>query len=260
VTVHHQEHGEPGPGEPLVLLHGIGETSGIWTPVLPYLRDRRVVCVDLPGFGGSAPVRGEPSPQRLAIAVRSLLDELGLDRPVVAGVSLGGWVALELAVLGRAGAVVAFSPAGLWADSLPAYSRGVLKALRTGSLHGGGRVVGGAPGGRALAFPNYARPRRIPAAELTAQLRSLAEAPGWDATLAAMAERRFRGGRSLPVPVTVAWGARDVLLPRRMCLRTDELPAGTRLVTLPGCGHTPTWDDPPLIAQVIARALPASAA
>jgi len=70
VTVHYQEHGEPGPGEPLVLLHGIGETSGIWTPVLPYLRGRRVLCVDLPGFGGSAPVRGEPSPQRLAIAVR----------------------------------------------------------------------------------------------------------------------------------------------------------------------------------------------
>jgi pimeloyl-ACP methyl ester carboxylesterase len=67
--------------------------------VLPFLHPHRdVLALDLPGFGGSSPLPAAPphTPAMLAAAVERLLDELGLDRPQLAGHSLGGWVALEL--------------------------------------------------------------------------------------------------------------------------------------------------------------------
>jgi pimeloyl-ACP methyl ester carboxylesterase len=240
-----------------VLLHGIGETWQVWEPCMDRLSlERSVIAVDLPGFGRSPAVRDEPTPQRLAIAVRSLLDDLGLASVHLAGISLGGWVALELALLGRARSVVGFSPAGLWPNGLPAYSKGILKGLHGSAV----RVAGAAdrffaaPGARMVAFPNYARPQRIPAPVLVSQARALARAPGWHATLTAMESRRFRGGRDIGVPVTVAWGSRDVLLPKRLCQRREEMPSHTLWVTLGGCGHTPTWDAPETVAELTLRA------
>jgi pimeloyl-ACP methyl ester carboxylesterase len=243
-----------GAGDPLVLLHGIGESLQIWNPCLPALAASfDVIAVDLPGFGASPPVRTEPSPQRLAVAVRSLLDRLGLETAHFAGVSLGGWVALELAVLGRARSITTFSPAGLWPAELPAYCRGVLKALRASAVRmsGSAERIFAARGARALALPNHGRPSRVPREELVDEVRLLAEAPGWDATLAAMESRRFRGGGDVTVPVTVAWGTRDGILPSRLCQRRDELAPMTRWISLPGCGHTPTWDDPERVVAII---------
>ena len=50
--------------------------------------------------------------------------------------------------------------------------------------------------------------------------------------------------------VTIAWGEKDRLLPKKARL-LDELPPQTREVTLPGCGHLPMWDDPELVARTI---------
>jgi pimeloyl-ACP methyl ester carboxylesterase len=95
-------HTRTGAGEPLVLLHGIGSSRRAWDPVIPALAERfDVVAVDLPGFGDSEPLppEVEPRPGSLAAAVAGLLDDLGITAPHVAGNSLGGWVALELAGL-----------------------------------------------------------------------------------------------------------------------------------------------------------------
>ena len=237
-----------------MLLHGIGESLQIWNPCVPSLAEHfDVIAVDLPGFGASPPVLTEPSPQRLAVAVRTLLDDLGIESAHIGGVSLGGWVALELALLGRARSVVAFSPAGLWPGELPAYCRGVLKALRATAVRmsGSAERIFATRGSRALVLPNHGRPSRLTDDELVTEVRLLADAVGWDATLTAMESRRFRGGRDITVPVTVAWGTRDGVLPSRLCQRRDELPATTRWIALPGCGHTPTWDDTDRVVSVV---------
>jgi pimeloyl-ACP methyl ester carboxylesterase len=89
-----------GSGAPLVLLHGIGMSRQVWDPVVPALaRHFDVIAVDLPGFGESAPAQAEPLPATLAAAVAGLLDEIGVTTPHLAGNSLGGWVALELAAI-----------------------------------------------------------------------------------------------------------------------------------------------------------------
>src|SRR5882724_10094427 len=107
-----------GAGEPLVLLHALGASGQSWDPVVPALaRHFDVIAVDLPGFGESAPLPGEPSPAALAAAVAGFLDELGVTAPDVAGNSLGGWVAMELARLRPVASVTLLSPAGLWRGS-----------------------------------------------------------------------------------------------------------------------------------------------
>src|SRR4051812_5057883 len=103
-----------GGGEPLVLLHGLGSFRQAWDPVVPALSAvADVVAVDLPGFGASPPLSDgvEPSPAALALAVAQLLDELGLDTPHVAGNSLGGWVALELAAVRPVASLTLLAPA-----------------------------------------------------------------------------------------------------------------------------------------------------
>ena len=77
--------------------------------------------------------------------------------------------------------------------------------------------------------------------------------PGFDATLAATARRRFLATAPIGAPVTVAFGGRDFLLLRRQSRHLDQLPPGTQAETLPGCGHVPMADDPAAVAALIDR-------
>ena len=104
---------------PLVLLHGATFSGRIWQDIVPLLSEHH--DVHAPTLLGH---RGGPAIQRRAARVSDMvdaaeryLDEHGLARPHLAGNSLGGWVAIELARRGRAASVCAFSPAGFWWDS-----------------------------------------------------------------------------------------------------------------------------------------------
>ena len=108
-----------GHGSPLVLLHPLGADRRVWDPVLQRVAEHRaVVAVDLPGFCDSPPLRDTPTPRALAESVAAFLESIGVARPHVAGNSLGGWVALELALGGRVRSATAIAPAGLWAQPL----------------------------------------------------------------------------------------------------------------------------------------------
>ena len=122
-----------GSGAPMVLLHGIGSWRHAWDPVLPALAERfDVIAVDLPGFGESdqLPAGAEASQAALAAAVAGLLDELGVTAPHIAGNSLGGWVALEIARIRQPASVTLLSPAGLWRGRIPLYCQASLWASR----------------------------------------------------------------------------------------------------------------------------------
>ena len=110
-----------GEGEPLVLLHPLGAELVVWEPVMPLLAPSRdVIAPDMPGFGRSSelPEDEEATPAALARAVATLMDELGIESAHVAGVSLGGWVALELGRLGRGRSVTGLNAAGFWHRAL----------------------------------------------------------------------------------------------------------------------------------------------
>src|SRR5690242_21202313 len=91
---------ETGDGQPLVLVHGSGMSASTWAPLMPHLGSRRLIALDLPGFGLSDPFdyTGRPLREHAVAQLTSLLDALGLDRVPVVGTSLGGMWALSLAV------------------------------------------------------------------------------------------------------------------------------------------------------------------
>jgi pimeloyl-ACP methyl ester carboxylesterase len=241
-------HERRGDGPALVLLHPLGADRHAWDPVLDALAaERDVIAVDLPGFGDSTPLPDDPppTPARLARAVADGLASV-VDAPFhVAGNSLGGWVALELALAGAARSVTAIAPAGLWPQPLRA-RRNVARRLAQTIRPVAGLLTRGERG-RALALAGIvARPDRVPASAAAHLVAAYAGAPGFDAVNTAMRAGRFTGLDEIAVPVTLAWPDRDRLVARRR-----DLPPGVRSLTLHGCGHLPMWDDPEQVAAVL---------
>lgn len=242
---------EAGGGEPLLLVHGLGGTSGVWDPVVDLLAsERRVIVIDLPGFGRAPPLPPdvEPTAANLAAALHESCIELGIERPHVAGNSLGGWVALEMGRAGWAASVTALSPAGLW--------RGPL-GERKGDTRRWARRVRPAiwlalwvpPVRRRMLRTFAARPERIPPSAGRALVLGWIDASGYDGANRAMRTHVFDpAGFPEDVPVTIAWADRDHLVAPP---KHERCPPGSRFVVLHGVGHTPTWDDPELVARVL---------
>jgi pimeloyl-ACP methyl ester carboxylesterase len=243
-----------GAGEPLVLIHPLGGDRHVWDPVLDLLApDRDVIALDLPGFGGSPALDGgsPPTPAALAASVHDFLTgDLGLDRPHVAGNSLGGWVALELALADRARSVTAVAPAGLWARALgprptPGYTfaRAALPALPL--------LLASRRARRLALAATVAHPDRVPPRDAVHLVQAYASASGYVAVNEAMRAGRFTALDRIRVPLTLAWPDHD-----RLVARPPRLPPHARNVVLRDCGHLPMWDDP---AQVAALLLDGSA-
>jgi pimeloyl-ACP methyl ester carboxylesterase len=248
-----------GTGPPLVLLHFLGGHRHVWRPVAPRLAEHhQVFSLDLPGFGDSASLAGSPTIPRIADAVLETIDALGLDRPAVAGISIGGGLAVELAGRERGGgpvvgSAVAISPVGFTSRAESAFAKASLRAT-----HAACRALVGQidrlSGPRALrtAFGAqiFGNPWNVPAPDVAALVRSVALSPGTLPTLRAAVGHQFAGGATA-VPLTIAWGQRDaLLLPRQGARAIERLPFA-RLVPLRGCGHVPLWDDTALVGDVI---------
>jgi len=91
----YREFGE-GPGDPLILLHAFPLDSRMFEPQTKALAGlRRLITPDYPGFGRSPRIPAQPDVRYYAEGVRGLLDRLGLERVVLGGVSMGGYVAFE---------------------------------------------------------------------------------------------------------------------------------------------------------------------
>jgi pimeloyl-ACP methyl ester carboxylesterase len=177
--------------------------------------------------------------------VAELLREIGIDRVHVAGNSLGGWVALELALRGAVLSATAIAPAGLWPSPLvPKPSAAHVLARRMLPLVG--LVAASSPGRRLLLGGVVAHPNRVPAAESAHLVRAYAQAPGFVPVNNAMRAGRFEGLERIRVPLTLAWPEHDGLVKR-----PPWLPDNVRNVTIPDAGHVPTWDDPEGVAEIL---------
>lgn len=243
-----------------MLVHGIGSQWPAWEPVLDRLAAQRdVIALDLPGFGMSPPLPSgvAPTVPALADSVMELLEQLEVSRPHVAGNSMGGWIALELARRGVVASATALSPAGFWNRREVAYSRASLRlTVRIArALDPIADRMTASAALRTLLFGQVvARPWRIPAEDAAGALRALARSPAFDATLTVLTAGHFTGGADVSVPVTIAWGDRDRLLIPRQAGRAVRAIPGARLAILEGCGHVPMSDDPERVVQVLLEA------
>lgn len=234
-----------GAGDALVLCHGMGGNHAIWyQQVAHFARTRRVVTFDHRGFGRSTDRAGLSGPEVAVGDLAALLDHLGAPRADVVGQSMGGWTALGLTrhAPGRVRRLVL-------ADTLGGLStsriREVLERIRRAV---GGRGPGAAQSDRLGLHPalDPAFTERDPArAHLYQMLGALGEPDLGKVLPRLMATRVGRGDvAGLDLPVLFVVGARDPLFPPAVVRAAAALLPDASVVEIPGCGHSPYFEDP----------------
>lgn len=253
-----------GEAPPLLLVHGVGAARLVWAPVLAPLAERyHVLAVDLPGHGASAPLPAGADAGCAALAARlgTVLAALGVLRPHVAGNSLGGWVALELAADGGAASVTGLAPAGLRAapgepDPVLHTNRRMARLTgRLGEALAANRLV------RQVTFASgSSHPGALDPALAQGVVHALRTSTAYEAMLAATRERTFDRGSRVRVPVTVVFGDDDRILPAPENQHRAAAPPDARWVVLPHCGHAPMWDAPARTVELVAETVAAAGA
>lgn len=233
-------------GVPVLLLHGLSLNAGMWADQVARLGTRaRVLAPDLPGFGGT-PAPEEPSMDGYAVAVRELLDAEGIDRCLLVGFSLGGYVALaflrawpeRLAGLLLAGTRA--DPDGPaerdWRTGLQRRWREEGDALDEAWL-------------RRLVAPD------APSGTL-ARVRGLLDrsAPGAIAALEAMKWRRegFTALREHALPVLAVAGEHDASVPVAAAHEIHAHAPRSRVEVVPGAGHLVNVEAPERFDDLLA--------
>ncbi len=259
VTVHghRRAYRMMGSGPPLLLLHGIGDSSRGWRPLMPALAEHHtVIAPDLLGHGESAKPRADYSVAAYANGMRDLLEILGIERATIVGHSLGGGVAAQIAyqypercerlVLVATGGVsrdvspilrvaaAPFAELSLPFVHLSPTRIGVVAALqvlkRVGSDLGKdadevNRVLRGLPTGEARSA-------------FTHTLRSVVD---WRGQIVTMLDRSYLVD---DIPLLVMWGDRDSIIPVAHAHRVKEALPSAQLEIFPGAGHFPHHADP----------------
>lgn len=256
-----------GAGDPpLVLLHGFSANQDSWLAVTAALAEHhRVVTFDRPGFGLTH-LPDDPDERRRLILpvgevglVVELLDELGIDRAVFVGHSMGGAIAAELAldVPDRtAGVVLEAAAIGPGFSPRPAAKR--LAASRWGSRFGPRLMTMTAPRAFRFFLPLiYDDPRRVPP-EIREGYRRMVRQRDWATGLwemAAFLEASDLGDRvdGIDVPALVITGDRDRIVPPEISYDLARAIRGSHLVIVPRCGHAPHEEHP---AEFVAAVRP----
>ncbi|HXO10006.1 MAG TPA: alpha/beta fold hydrolase [Solirubrobacteraceae bacterium] len=255
---------EAGTGPAVVALHGLGGTKGSFLLTVAALSDRfRVIAVDLPGFGDSdKPIGAAYDARFFAKAMIDLLDALELERADLVGNSLGGRVALEVALRDpqRVGRLALLAPSLAWRRS-----RRWAPALRLvrpelGLVQLAPRVVvqaivqrlipGADQGWTAAGVDEFLRAYVTPAgrAAFYAAARQIyLEAPqGKDGFWPRL--------RELQPDALFIWGRRDTLVPIAFARHVAEALPGARHVEL-DCGHVPQMERPRQTHKAVAAFL-----
>ena len=255
---------EAGSGPPLLLVHGHEQSASSWRWVIPVLaRTHRVLALSLPGHGESSPAVGGYAPGRdLALLVADFLDTLGVGPLHVVGNSVGGAVALHLALAdpARIRTLTLVDSAGLGREIHPLLALDTLPILGELAIMIS-RMPGGDIGRTSMSTAMlFAQPSRVPAEFFTEQ-HALGRRPGQLEASTAMARALFdvTGQRevlldqlpTLTMPTLVVWGGCDYVLPASHAqAAVDRLPHG-RLALFADCGHLPHVECPDRFATVL---------
>ncbi len=247
-----------GEGPPLLLLHAVEESAFDWRWVLPELsRNHRVYAPDLPGFGDSAkPKNADYTSAFFERFVAAFLDALNIERAAVVGNSLGGLIALRLALSDprRVTALGLISSAGLGQEISPALVPATLPINGELAVAWGKTSLGAAQRAWGRTPLVFANPARVPPGWIAEQYR-ISQLPGYlEANVVALRAQLhpFLGQREvlldqlprLQIPTLVVWGILDRVIP---CYHAREAIARLKhghLELIPDCGHLPQVERP----------------
>jgi pimeloyl-ACP methyl ester carboxylesterase len=224
-----------GQGPPLLFLHGAAG-GGLWLPFLEGLARRFSVYAPAhPGFGRSEDPAWLEGIDDLVHFYLDVLEELGRPKVHLMGLSLGGWIAAELATVcsHRLARLVLVDAAGIRVDGV------CVPDLFLMSPEEAQRTIFGSPAAAAAIYPADPTPEQL---EILLRQR---------ATVARLAWNPYFHNPKLPrrlhrirVPTLVVWGEDDRLFPLAHARAYQEAIPGARLAVLPGCGHVPPLDRP----------------
>lgn len=264
-----------GDGPVLLLLHGIGDSSVAWAPLMPALGEHfTVIAPDLLGHGDSDKPRADYSVAAYANGVRDLLDVLGVDRATVVGHSLGGGVAAQAAYQypDRVERLVLVSSGGVAREVTPflrLLSAPYAELALPVSALPGAQVVARALAGVAKRTPlaigrdadDLVRvfeglPSGPARKSFTRTLRSVVD---WRGQLVTMLDRCYLAAE---MPSMLVWGDRDSVIPVEHGRLANEAMPGSRLEVFEGAGHFPHHAEPErfvdLLVDFVASTEPAT--
>ncbi|MEI9928107.1 MAG: alpha/beta fold hydrolase [Sphingomonas sp.] len=242
-----------GQGAPLLFLHGMDGIENASALIDLLARDFTVYAPSHPGFGASALPAHFTHIDDLAYFYLDLLDQLGLDGPVVAGFSFGGWIAAEVLVKdpSRASRLVLGAPLGL--PTADRRTQHVTDIFMLGAREVQARMQVAPP-------PEPVDPAAIPEALLERSVRN-AEAValfGWSPYLHDPKLRHRL--RRLAMPTLLLWGEEDRIAPLDYGRGFAAALPGAEFRPLPRCGHRIHIDQPAAAADAIRAFASASAA
>jgi pimeloyl-ACP methyl ester carboxylesterase len=260
-----------GQGPPLLLIHGIGDSSTTWLPVMSALaRNHLVIAPDLLGHGQSDKPRADYSVAAYANGMRDLLGTLGIDRVSLVGHSLGGGVAMQFAYQfpERTERLALVSTGGV--------GRGVNPILRAVSIPGADLALAALrlPGARlhtavvvkALQLLDTGLGKDAPdllrlvdslpdAHARSAFIRTLRAVVDWRGQVVTMLDRCYL---AKGMPTLLVWGSRDRVLPVDHAHRAHAAMPGSRLEIFAGAGHFPFHAQPERFVAVLEEFLASS--
>jgi len=264
LLVHYRDQGPSSDPLPLVLIHGTSASLHTWEGWVAELsKTRRIISFDLPGFGLTGPypeAAGQDySDARYVAFVRQLLARLGIGRAIVAGNSLGGEIAWQLALADPthvAGLVLidaagfAFEP-----ESLPLGFR----IARMPVLRVPMRWVLPRRAIENSVLDVYGDPHKVTPA-LVDRYYELTLREGNRLALMQRMDQLAPGPvarlNELQMPTLILWGERDRLIPVRWGHAFEKGISGSRLVVFPGLGHVPQEEDPAATLAALRAWLP----
>ena len=225
-----------GAGEAVLMIHGLGGTSNVWTPLLPAVARQRTVRPDLPGSGRSHRVEGPLSIERLVQAMQRVCSALGLDRVHVAAHSLGTIVAFHLAAASPrlVRSLALFGPLLCPPD-----------AARAGIRARGAKArAEGEAGMQAIAdqlvqsaISTETRTRRPVAVAAVRELLMRQCPDGYARSCDALADAQPADVSGIEIPVLLVTGDEDTIAPAQAVRQIGEKIRGARVAVLPRCGH-----------------------
>src|SRR5215217_2357888 len=246
-----------GEGPSLVLLHGAGDNALDWRWVMPTLAaTHRVYAPDLPGSPESARPAADYSPAFFERFVAAFIDALGIAQATFVGNSLGGLIALRLALSepARVRALVLVDSAGLGRAVDPVFTSVNVPGLGEAAMPFWRTRVGAyqrAWGRTALLFTHS--PRSVPREWLAEQCR-LARSPGYleahltvlRTLVSPLGQREVLVDRlpTLKIPTLLVWGERDRVLPQSQARDAVTRLRDGSLSLIPDCGHMPHVECP----------------
>ncbi len=258
------DHHRGGDGPPLLLIHGFTGTWRAWGPVIGLLEDQfDVLAPTVGGHTGGPDLPDGGTLDDILDGLEAMLDEVGWTKAHIAGWSMGGQLALEMAARGRALTVTAISPAGApTGGGMERELKRIGRQFRRshGAARRSARLVArimASPGLRAVAMRDQmVNGSRISPDEAVAMSQSFADTPVFASFIEAFGanDRKLEGLDRIDVPVTIVWGDTDRVLPqdKHEPFFRERLPEA-KFVNLVKAGHTPFWDAPERVVDAIAQ-------